>query len=221
MSKESPPSSPSYRGSSTQDVTVNYSRMGISTLAFSSLALFAAAQAAPPPAKPSAPMQAAPATPKDDPAKVAAARDFIVAFHPQIDPKNVTMRLNNMMPQMIAAAKMRDPKVNVKEFETEMRARQMSNAAKILDIQSHVVSGHFTLAELKGLTAFYRGPLGRKLTAETPKIQMEVMRQARLQLAPVPGMPSRAMMPPSAMAPAKPASPVNAPKTPVPPPSHK
>ena len=50
----------------------------------------------------------------------------------------------------------------------------MANAHKSLDMQAHVVSRHFTLPELKGLIAFFGSPLGRKLTAETRKITMDM-----------------------------------------------
>ena len=51
----------------------------------------------------------------------------------------------------------------------------LRSAERGLNLQAHVVSRHFTLPELKGLIAFFAGPLGRKLTGETPAITREVM----------------------------------------------
>jgi hypothetical protein len=118
----------------------------------------------------------------DDPAKVAAAKEFIVIYHPRMDPAKVAAQIDRFMPGMIKAAKANDPKLDEKKYATERRAQLLAQSARILDMQAHVVSRHFSLPELKGLTGFYRSPLGRKLTDETPKIAMEVMREARLQM---------------------------------------
>src|ERR1700759_213792 len=49
--------------------------------------------AAPPPSGLSGP---------DDPAKVAAAREFILVYHPAADPKQFSVQLDRMMPRMVA-----------------------------------------------------------------------------------------------------------------------
>jgi hypothetical protein len=118
----------------------------------------------------------------DDPAKVAAAREFIVLFHPRMDPAKLAAQIDHFMPGMIKAAKANDPKLDDKKYATQRRAELLAQSTRALDMQAHVVSRHFSLPELKGLSAFYRSPLGRKLTEETPKISMEVMREARLQM---------------------------------------
>ena len=127
---------------------------------------------------------AAPAVPgkPDDPAKVAAAKEFIILFHPRMDPAKIAAQIDRFMPGMIKAAKANDPKLDDKKYATQRRAELLAQSARALDLQSHVVSRHFSLPELKGLSAFYRSPLGRKLTEETPKISMEIVRQARLQM---------------------------------------
>jgi hypothetical protein len=139
------------------------------------------------PGKPAPQAQAAPSISvdpgkPDDPAKVAAAREFIVVYHPRMDPAKVAAQIDRFMPGMIKAAKANDPKLDEKKYATERRAQLLAQSTHILDVQAHVVSRHFSLPELKGLTAFYRSPLGRKLTDETPKISMEIMREARLQM---------------------------------------
>jgi uncharacterized protein len=127
---------------------------------------------------------AAPAAPSrpDDPAKVAAAKEFIVLFHPRMDPAKIAAQIDRFMPGMIKAAKANDPKLDDKKYATQRRAELLAQSTRALDLQAHVVSRHFSLPELKGLSGFYRSPLGRKLTEETPKISMEIMRQARLQM---------------------------------------
>src|SRR5438093_4071803 len=81
------------------------------------------------------------------------------------------------MPMFVARAKQDNPKLDVKKFMHEKRMELMQKAADNLDRQAHVVSRHFTLAELKGLMGFLRSPLGSRLVAETPKIQREMMMQ--------------------------------------------
>src|SRR5262249_38424646 len=129
---------------------------------------------------PVAPAPKAQPAPPDDPAKVAAARQFILLYHPNTDPKRVSAMIDSYMPRVIAQQRQQDPKFDAKKFEQERRAELMDSAVKTLDMQSHVVSRHFTLPELKALIAFYESPLGRKLTSESPKISMD-MRQMRRQ----------------------------------------
>jgi hypothetical protein len=119
-------------------------------------------------------MMAQPTTP-DDPAKVAAARQFLVLYHPRIDPKTVAANLDKYLPQYAAAAKKEDPKVDVKKYIAERRAAVLKRVNDELDKQAHVASRHFTLAELKQLAAFFSSPLGRKLNSEGMKIQRELM----------------------------------------------
>jgi hypothetical protein len=151
-----------------------------------SLLLGAGAEAAPPAAPSSIPPLARPAAP-DDPGKVAVAKEFIVLFHPRADPRNIALAVDRMMPRMVAVARQQDPKLDTKQFEKDARARYLDNAVKMLDLQAHVVSRHFTLPELKAYIAFFGSPLGRKLTAATPQIEMEVMMGKRtLALPPTP-----------------------------------
>jgi hypothetical protein len=144
------------------------------------------ANAADAPAKPSTPAGMSPTMAQDDPAKVEAARNFLIAFHVQLDPKKIAANIERRLPAAIANEKARNPKLDVKKFEDETRARFMDVAMKRLDLQAHVVSRHFTLEELNGLTAFFRGPLGVKLAAETPKIVGDMIRENRLANPPRP-----------------------------------
>lgn len=148
-----------------------FASLGISAavvfgLMMASSAAVAAAPANAPAGKPAA-------QPPDDPAKVAAARQFVLLYHPWVDPKNVSAQLDKTLPVMSAARKKTDPKLDTKKLEAETRARVMERLGRSLDLQSRVISRHFSLQELKSLTAFYASPLGRKLLAETPKIQNE------------------------------------------------
>jgi hypothetical protein len=118
---------------------------------------------------------AAPAAAPDDPAKVAAAREFIILAHPRTDPKNVAANADKIMPRLVATAKKNDPKLDEKAYIAGTKAHMLAIATSRLEVESQVVSRHFTLEDLKGLSAFYASPLGRKLTGETPKIQAELM----------------------------------------------
>lgn len=157
-------------------------------------------QAAPPPAKTAppaqsnlSPQQMTPFNvgpmirPTDDPAKVEAARQFILVYHPHIDPKNINKMLDEYIPRLIAATKKVNPKLDEKKFAQERRAMILGNSAKSLVNQSHVVSRHFTLQELKDLIAFYSSPLGRKIVAESPKITQEMRMAHYMERMPKPG----------------------------------
>ena len=119
-----------------------------------------------------------PAVP-DDPAKVALAKEFIQLYHPRIDMQHVAAMIDKGMPRAIEAAKQRDPKVDVKKFEQDTRAKMLAGAEKSLDRQSHVVSRHFSEQELKDLIAFFKSPLGHKLAEETTNIQHDMLMMNR------------------------------------------
>ncbi|HVU21047.1 MAG TPA: DUF2059 domain-containing protein [Rhizomicrobium sp.] len=116
--------------------------------------------------------------PTDDPAKVAAAKQFIMLYHPNTDPKNINRAVEAYLPRAVAAARKDDPKLDVKKFEREKRQHFLDNGARLLNNQAHVVSRHFTLQELKDMSAFFGSTLGRKLTSEAPRITQEI-RMAR------------------------------------------
>jgi hypothetical protein len=148
-----------------------------------------AAPATPPPAAQKVrPLDVGPMIrPTDDPAKVAAAKQFIMAYHPHTDPKNINKMLDLYMPRAIAAVQKTNPKLDVKKFQQDRRAHFLDSAAKSLDNQSHVVSRHFTLQELKDLTAFFSTPTGSKLTVESPRITQEMRLAHRQEMMPKPG----------------------------------
>ena len=153
----------------------------LATLSFATAAASNPKSAPPPPAA-AAPASSAPApapTPPDDPEKVDAARNFIIAFHTQLDPKNVAILIEKRLPFVVKQEKEDDPKVDVNAFEQQTRKRLMDSAMKSLDLQAHVVSRHFTLQELNDLTAFFRSPLGSKLASETHKITLEMLMEKR------------------------------------------
>jgi hypothetical protein len=111
---------------------------------------------------------------KDDPAKVAAARAFLLAYRPNLDPVRGWAMLDKMMPRMIARQLQDNPKLDVAKYDRETRTHMMSRLLGSLDLQAHVVSRHFTLQELKDLQAFFVAPLGKKLITETPFIKRDM-----------------------------------------------
>jgi len=130
-----------------------------------------------------APVVSLPGADKDDPAKVAAAKDFIIAYHPHMDPRIIAKEVEHALPQMFAAAREKDRKLDRKKFEQDTLAHFRESSAGMLELQGHIVSRHFTLQELKDMAAFYSSPLGRKLLAETPKIRQEMTQEKRRQQA--------------------------------------
>ena len=152
------------------------------------LALMSVAAAPQQPAKPPAakppvvkvtPVPKLPPLSSDDPAKVSLAHQFLVLYHPRLDLKNVKKVLDGFIPRAVAAYKKRDPKFDAKKYEAETRDRVMKGAMKKVELQSHIVSRHFSTDELKQLVAFFRGGLGAKLVAETPKIQRDMLQLRR------------------------------------------
>ena len=119
--------------------------------------------------------------PTDDPAKVAAAREFIILYHPQVDPKKLMARLDEALPRMAAQAKKMDPELDEKGYIANARAHYIEGNRQSLERQSHVVSRHFTLQELKDLIAFCKSKLGQRLIVETMNIQTEMMLDNRAQ----------------------------------------
>lgn len=165
-----------------------FSAARAAALAAAALSLGTAAMGAQPVSRPGAAPQAksapvAPAKPGDDPAKVAAARQFITAYHPQTDPQIVSKMIDQVMPRMIEAAKRGNSKLDPKKFAVETKAKYMQTTGRMLDLQSLMVSRHFSLQELNALTAFFRGPLGHKLMVETPKIRGDMLEEKRRQEA--------------------------------------
>jgi hypothetical protein len=121
---------------------------------------------------------------------VAAARQFIIFYHPATSPAQLAKMFDKMMPRIIAQAKQQDPKADAKKLAQERRAMALDRATKSLEVQARAVARHFSLQELNTLTNFFRNGVGKKLAEETPKIQMELMMQRRQQslMQPVPGM---------------------------------
>ena len=141
----------------------------------------AQAQPAPAPGMPVAPKPAVP----DDPAKIAAAKEFIQLYHPRMNIAKVKQMLDTFIPRAIAIKKKREPDFDGKKYEADMRARVMKGSIAKLDLQAVIVARHFTLPELQALNLFFRAPLGKKLVDETSKIQRDMLmsrRQANLNL---------------------------------------
>ncbi|HTT99033.1 MAG TPA: DUF2059 domain-containing protein [Rhizomicrobium sp.] len=148
-------------------------------------------------APPAAPAAAKP--PADDAAKVAAAREFIILYHPRMDPAKTKDMLDRGMANAIAHAKQGNPKLDAKKFEQDTRTRIMGAVNKSLDLQSRVVARNFTMQELQDLIKFFKSPLGQKLTAVTPTIVREVLQEKREEGgAPQNGGPKFKMLPPGA-----------------------
>lgn len=135
------------------------------------------------PATPAATPSAAPAAPDDaaaDPAKVAAARDFLKAYRPRLDPAYVAAEMDKYRQQVADAMKKQNPKANVKAVMDQRRAEVLARITKQLDKQANMIAPYFTVQELKELTAFFSHGVGKKLTDITPKIQMEMIRRQRV-----------------------------------------
>jgi hypothetical protein len=97
-----------------------------------------------------------------------------MAYRPKLDPAIASAQIDRIMPRLIAGQKRLNPKLDTVKYEKDTRARMMAMTLEGLDLQSHVVSRHFTIQELKDLTAFFSGAVGKKLISETPKIAQEM-----------------------------------------------
>src|ERR1051326_2744932 len=119
---------------------MDFSRLsGVLAAAFAATVAFAPGASARTMARPGHPPPPM-ATAADDPARVAAARQFIVVYHPHTDPRDVAKRFDESRPRMIAMVKQQNPKGDAKKFVEERRAIILDQANKMLDLQSHVLS---------------------------------------------------------------------------------
>jgi uncharacterized protein len=143
--------------------------------------------AAPAPAKPQQTAKPAAVEPRDDPAKIAAAKEFIALYHPNMGLANVKKMLDAYIPRMVALQKKRNPSFDARKYEAELRPRVMNGSAAKLELQAKFVSRHFTMAELQGLILFFKAPLGKKLAEETPKIQRDLLMMRRQTGTSLPG----------------------------------
>jgi hypothetical protein len=154
-------------------------------------AAHAQTMASPPTQKPAAAPAVAPAADADtastdDPAKVAAAREFLKAFRPRLNPAFVSAEMDKVRQQVADNLKKENPKADVNAILAKRRAEVLARIDTQLDSQAHLISRYFTVQELKQLTAFFSTGVGKKLTDMTPKIQIEMMRQ-RAVARPIPG----------------------------------
>jgi hypothetical protein len=55
---------------------------------------------------------------------------------------------------------------------------------EMVNVSVEVYARHFTAAELREITAFYRSPVGTKLLAKMPELQQESMRASQRVILP-------------------------------------
>jgi uncharacterized protein len=109
------------------------------------------------------------AAPAQDPspAALAAARDMLMvkggnAFFDPIIPGVIESVKSSFVPT--------NPQLSreLNEVAGLLRKDYDSKRAEILDNVTHIFAQHFTEQELKGMTAFYKTPLGQKMLKEEP-----------------------------------------------------
>jgi hypothetical protein len=109
---------------------------------------------------------AAPAQ-ESSPAAMAAARDMLAvkggaAFFDPVIPGVIETVKNSFVPT--------NPQLyrELNDVAALLRKDYESKRAEILDNVTRIFAQHFTEQELKGMTAFYKTPLGQKMLKEEP-----------------------------------------------------
>jgi len=115
-----------------------------------------------------------PSPPPADPARVAAARPLVAALGLR---EKALASIERFVPTMSPAVKRQTPKMTdaeAKKVPDMLRANGRADLPNLLEYQAHVLARHYTVDELKALTAFYLTPAGKKLLAEQTKVEMDM-----------------------------------------------
>lgn len=109
------------------------------------------------------------AQPPADAARVAAARELITSmgadaqFDTVIDTLLGGLRISLRQQRPSAGAEIDDV---MKRLVDKFKSRR----SEVTDLTAPIYAEHFTVAELKELTAFYATPIGRKMVTSLPSI---------------------------------------------------
>jgi uncharacterized protein len=109
-----------------------------------------------------------------DPAALAASRELISAMQLADQFKAVLPNVLQAMKPVVAQGR---PEVE-RDLETlspVLLDGMMASVGQLADQMAELYARNFTVAELNGLTAFYRSPIGQKLLEKTPGITQQTL----------------------------------------------
>ena len=106
---------------------------------------------------------------KPSPAAIAAAKELLVlkggdiVFNPVV---------NNVVDKVKDVFVPTNPNLNkeLNEVAAQLKKQYDSKRAELLNNVARIYAERFSEQELKGLVAFYKSPLGRKMVTDEPKI---------------------------------------------------
>ena len=91
-----------------------------------------------------------------------------------VEATGVVERELSTMEPLLARMKQQMPQVPEKVWkEVEAEFRKVFTRETVIEMYAPIYSRHFDAEEVRRLLAFYNSPVGKKLVAETPMIEME------------------------------------------------
>ena len=115
-----------------------------------------------------------PPAPPVDPARLAAARPLVQAVGLR---EKALAAIERAVPMMTKTIKFRNPKLTdaeMKKVPDRIRANAHATLGQLLEFQAHIYAKHFTVDQIKAITAFYRSDAGKRLLAEETTINTEM-----------------------------------------------
>jgi len=112
--------------------------------------------------------------PAADPARIAAAKELFIASGQDAQFDTV---INAVTRNLGGLFKQQQPGHGrtIDEVTAAMAAKFIARKSEMMDAIAPLYAERFTVAELAEVTAFYRTPVGRKLTATQPEIMQQSM----------------------------------------------
>ena len=107
------------------------------------------------------------------PSHIAAAMDVLKISNAQ---QNTMMMVELVSTPVLNIVRASNPNISepvLTEFKTQFDQELKSELPGLMKSQAELYAMHFSEAELRKLTEFYRTPLGHKMLAETPAIMKE------------------------------------------------
>jgi hypothetical protein len=108
------------------------------------------------------------------PARQASTAQRLEDVKRLVEATGVVDRELRSMEPLLARMKQQMPNVPEKVWkEVEVEFRKVFTREMIIEMYAPIYSRHFEPGEVKRLLTFYNSPVGKKLVAETPMIEME------------------------------------------------
>ncbi len=118
------------------------------------------------------------AQPASDAAKIALAKDILLATRAQ---ESMTELVDSLLPSMLDFMKKNQPNLGddvLARFKVVTRKNMIDAIPDLLNQDARIWADHFTQDELKQIDAFYTSKTGRDMVAKMPQINQVVVPMA-------------------------------------------